>query len=107
MAAKNYVNLDVPPAGKRDGGVEILRAGIVGDGPAQGLALSLMRAFEEPRAWGMLLGGIAQDIANLYARETKISADDALAAIRDAFAQEVKSSASKSEVEVVPPGGRG
>jgi len=73
--------LSIPPDVESNGGTEILRLFISGGA----LSLSMQRAFAEPEAWGRLLAELAQQAAGLYARETELSAGDAIADIRIAL----------------------
>ncbi|WP_374544469.1 DUF5076 domain-containing protein [Rhodoblastus sp.] len=73
--------LSIPPDVESNGGTEILRLFISGGA----LSLSMQRAFAEPEAWGRLLAQLASQAADLYARETELSAPEALADIRIAI----------------------
>jgi hypothetical protein len=70
--------LSVPPDVEAHGGSEILRL-FVTDGA---LSLSMQRAFAAPEMWGQLLAELARQVAEVYARETPICAEEALAEIR-------------------------
>ena len=59
------------------GGIEILRASVV-DGA---VSVALRRAFEDPFTWGVLLVDLARHAARVYAMETDIFEDEAMAAI--------------------------
>jgi hypothetical protein len=84
VSKKHYQPLEVPPVAREQGGVELLRAAIVG----QGLAMSARRGFDDPRAWGVLLGAAARHVARLYGEETSTGEGVALAQIAAAFAAE-------------------
>jgi hypothetical protein len=73
--------LSVPPDVETNGGTEILRLFI----SSGAMSLSMQRAFAEPEAWGRLLAELAQQAAALYARETALDAESALADIRIAL----------------------
>ncbi|MDI9847041.1 DUF5076 domain-containing protein [Rhodoblastus sp. 17X3] len=73
--------LSVPPDVETNGGTEILRLFI----SSGAMSLSMQRAFAEPEAWGRLLAELAQQAAALYARETPLDAESALADIRIAL----------------------
>ena len=73
--------LHVPPTALEHGGVEVLRAAIV----EGGLHVSLRRAFDDPQAWGMVIA----DVARIFARETKLTEDEALERIRTMFDAEM------------------
>jgi hypothetical protein len=77
--------LQAPPTALERGGVEVLRAAIV-DG---GLHVSLRRAFDDPQAWGMLIADVARHAARIFANETKLTEDEALALIRSMFEAEM------------------
>src|SRR4051812_37132376 len=79
--------LQVPPAAFELGGVEVLRAVIV-DGD---LHVSLRRAFDDPEAWGMVIGDIARHVARIYATDDKFSESETLERIRTLFNAEVDS----------------
>ena len=55
--------LHVPPAALDQGGVEIMRAVIV-DGA---LHVSLLRAFDDPEAFGMMIADITRHVGRIYA----------------------------------------
>ena len=77
--------LRVPPAAREHGGVEFLWAAIV----EGGLHLSLRRAFDDPQAWGMVIADVARHAARIFARETKLTEDEALERIRTMFDAEM------------------
>ena len=77
-----YAALAMPNAAIENGGLEILRAGIVDDE----LHVGARRAFKDPKQWGEVLADIARRIAKLYADETTRSEQDVIAAMHAAFA---------------------
>lgn len=81
----NFEALAVPPTALEKGGTEVLRAAIV-DG---GLHVSLLRAFEDPQAWGMLIADIARHVARIYATEDNVPEERTIARIRDIFDAEM------------------
>ncbi len=83
--ASSYEALAVPPTALEHGGVEVLRAAIV----EGGLHVSLIRAFDDPQAWGMLIADVARHAARIFANETKLSEDQALDLIRAMFDAEM------------------
>ena len=85
MAKSSYEALAVPPTALQQGGVEVLRAAIV----EGGLHISIIRAFDDPQAWGMLIADVARHAARIFARETKLTEDDALEQIRAMFDAEM------------------
>ena len=76
--------LEPPPDATEQGGHEVLRCFVV-DG---GLSVALRRSFDEVGTWGVLLADLARHAARIYARETEMSEDEALAAIHAMFEAE-------------------
>ncbi len=76
--------LPIPSAAGLDG-MEVLRAFIAGGG----LQVSMVRAFESPEAWGILLADIARHAARIFAGETELSEAEALEQICDLFGREM------------------
>ncbi len=70
--------LDIPPDALEQGGIEVLRAAVV-DGA---VSVALRRSFEDPATWGRLLVDLARQAAQVYARETELSEEEAFARIR-------------------------
>ncbi len=85
-----YDALHIPPTAADKGGIEVLRAGVV-DGS---LNVMLRRAFNDPRAWGILLADVARQVSRVYAQEKNEEEAQVLAAIRDAFAAEISAPAN-------------
>ena len=52
-------------------------------------AVEVLRAFEEPDMWGLLLVDIARHAARAYARESEYTEDEALSRIVDMFEAEI------------------
>ena len=77
MADPKFEALSVPPDALEKGGHEVLRASIV-DG---GVSVALRRSFDDPFTWGVLLVDLARHAARVYALETDVSEDEAMAAI--------------------------
>ena len=77
MSDQKFEALAVPPDVLEKGGIEILRASVV-DGA---VSVALRRAFEDPFTWGVLLVDLARHAARVYAMETDVSEDEAMAAI--------------------------
>ncbi len=73
--------LSVPPDVQAHGGSEILRL-FVSNGA---LTLSMQRAFEQPDMWGRVMAELAMQVAQIYAHETEMSAEEALVEIRHAL----------------------
>ena len=57
--AVTYDALQIPPTAQERGGIEVLRAGVV----EGGLHVMLRRAFNDPRAWGILLADVSGELA--------------------------------------------
>ena len=80
-----YDALVIPNEALDNGGVEILRGGLVkGE-----LYVTARRAFDDPGMWGEVLGELTRRIARIYAAEGKYTQKDALAAIGGAFAADL------------------
>lgn len=85
-----YDALQVPPTAQEKGGIEVLRAGVI----EGGLHVMLRRAFNDPRAWGILLADVARQVSRVYAQEKNENEADILSSIRDAFAAEINAPAN-------------
>ena len=85
MSAPKFESLAVPPDALERGGIEILRAAIV----EGAVSVGLRRSFEDPFTWGVLLVDLARHAARIYAMETDISEDDAMAAIEQGMRAEL------------------
>jgi hypothetical protein len=70
--------LNAPPDALEKGGVEVLRASVV----EKAVSIALRRAFDDPFTWGVLLVDIARHAARVYAMETDLSEEEAMAEIR-------------------------
>jgi Domain of unknown function (DUF5076) len=79
--------LKAPPTALEKGGTEILRAAIV----EGGLHVSIMRAFDDPQAWGMLLADVTRHIARIYRTEDNVPEERTIERIRDLFDAEMDS----------------
>ena len=75
------IELSAPPDVEARGGTEILRLFIC----EGALTLSMQRAFEQPDMWGRVLAELAMHVAQIYAHETGITAEEALGDIRQAL----------------------
>jgi hypothetical protein len=80
-----YDALALPNDALANGGVEILRAGIIDDE----LFVTARHAFTDPAQWGEVLAEIVRRLAKLYAAEGELDAEEALAAIAAAFAADL------------------
>ena len=87
MNKKAYETLSIPPGGRQDGGVEVLRAGVCGNN----LTLSLRPALTDPQQWGVLLATVARQIAVIYAKDRGLAADAVSEGIRAKFIEEMAS----------------
>ena len=79
--------LHIPPTALEQGGVEVLRAAIVGGG----LHVSLRPAFEDPEAWGMMLADITRHVARMYAKEGPLTEDQVIERVRTIYEAEMDS----------------
>ena len=77
MSEQKFEALVLPPDVLEKGGIEILRASVV----EGAVSVALRRAFDDPFTWGVLLVDLARHAARVYAMETDISEDEAMAAI--------------------------
>jgi Domain of unknown function (DUF5076) len=77
--------LKAPPTALEKGGTEILRAAIV----EGGLHVSIIRAFDDPQAWGMLIADIARHVARIYRTEDNIPEERTIERIRNLFDAEM------------------
>jgi hypothetical protein len=80
-----YAALMIPSEALDRGGVEILRAGLVDDM----LNVHAVLVFDDPKHWGVVLAEIAEQVADLYAGETKRSREDVVDGIRETFFAEL------------------
>jgi hypothetical protein len=78
--------LHVPPEAIENGGIEIVRAVIV-EGE---LHISLRRAFDEPESWGVLLADLTRHIGRMFAAESALTEDQALARVREVYESEME-----------------
>ena len=85
MAAPKFEALSVPPDALEKGGHEVLRASIV----EGGVSVALRRSFDDPFTWGVLLVDLARHAARIYAMETDISEEEAMAAIASGIRAEI------------------
>jgi hypothetical protein len=85
MTRPKFEALSVPPDALEKGGVEVLRASVV-DGA---VSVAMRRSFEDPFTWGVLLVDLARHAARIYALETDLSEEDAMAEIRKGIEAEL------------------
>ena len=82
---KIYDALALPSEALDNGGVEILRAGLIDDE----LYVTARRAFNDPATWGEVLADIARRLALLHSAEGEYEEAEVLAAIESAFAADL------------------
>jgi hypothetical protein len=81
-----YQALALPEQALENGGLEILRAGIVEDE----LYVSALPAFKQPSQWGEVLADIARRIGAIYAAQMPgLSKKDVTVQIAEAFAADM------------------
>jgi len=89
--------LHVPPAAMDQGGIEVLRAVIV-DGA---LHVSLLRAFDDPEAWGMLIADVTRHVGRVYAQEGKFNEDETVERIRALYDAEMDAPTDPGTTSVI------
>jgi hypothetical protein len=77
-----YDELPLPSAALRDGGMELLRAGVIEDE----LFITARRMFDDPAQWGGVLADVAHRLAVLYAAESDVDEETVAALIGIGFA---------------------
>jgi uncharacterized protein DUF5076 len=87
-----YEALIIPNEALEEGGVEVLRAGII-EGE---LHVTLRPTFEEPGKWGDLLSELVRRIAKAYAAAGPVREDEVVVRIRAAFVGVDEAPAAKS-----------
>ncbi|HEY8384260.1 MAG TPA: DUF5076 domain-containing protein [Microvirga sp.] len=97
MSESKFQALGLPPDVLEKGGVEILRASVV-DGA---VSVALRRAFEDPFTWGVLLVDLARHAARVYAMETEISEEDAMAEIAAGMRAELDDPTDPGSTQVI------
>ena len=97
MPSKKFEALAPPPDVLEKGGVEILRASVV-DGA---VSIALRRAFDDPFTWGVLLVDLARHAARVYAMETGMSEDDAMAEIRAGIEAELENPTDPGSTQAI------
>ncbi len=91
---RSYQALAVPTQPSTDGGVEILRVGLINDE----LFVSARRAFKAPGRWGEVLADIARRLALFEAgQDTDLTEREILIEIEEAFAAELGARAAASK----------
>lgn len=87
-----YDALALPNEAIANGGIEILRAGLIDEE----LYVTARRAFADVAVWGEVLADIARRLALIHSAEGEYSEAEALAAIESAFAADLGATAVKS-----------
>jgi hypothetical protein len=81
-----YQALALPEQALENGGVEVLRLGIIDDE----LYVSALPAFKEPALWGEVLAEVANRLGTIYgAQKSGLSRKDAIVQIAEAFVAEM------------------
>jgi hypothetical protein len=97
MPERKFEALNVPPDALEKGGVEILRASVV-DGA---VSIALRRAFDDPFTWGVLLVDLARHAARVYAMETDLSEEEALAEVVSGIQAELDNPSDPGSTQAV------
>jgi hypothetical protein len=97
MTERKFEALNVPPDALEKGGVEILRASVV-DGA---VSIALRRAFDDPFTWGVLLVDLARHAARVYAMETDLSEEEALAELVSGIQAELENPSDSGSSQAV------
>jgi hypothetical protein len=93
-----YEELAIPDEAVANGGVEILRAGLVDDE----LYVAARHAFKDPAQWGEVLADITRRLALLYSMETDLTEAEALTEIEEAYAAEMGAAVVEDRPAAVP-----
>lgn len=89
-----YQALALPEKALEDGGLEILRVGVIKDE----LYVSALPAFTAPAQWGEVLAEVAERIGAIYAAQnTALDKKDVTVEIAEAFASEMGAQPVKPE----------
>ncbi|MDC7789842.1 DUF5076 domain-containing protein [Rhodoplanes sp. TEM] len=80
-----YHALPITDDALANGGVEILRAGLIDDE----LFVTARHAFKDPATWGEVLADITRRLAQIYSLETDLTEAEALAEIEEAYAADL------------------
>lgn len=88
-----YNALQIPPGAQGKDGIEVLRAAVI----EGGLHVTLRRAFDDPRAWGVLLADVAHQVARVYGQQGDDPAE-VLSQIRTSFSTEIEQPANESSI---------
>jgi hypothetical protein len=89
-----YQALALPEQALENGGVEVLRLGIIDDE----LYVSALPAFKAPAQWGEVLAEVTQRLGAIYAaQKTGLSKKDVTVQIAEAYVAELGASPSKAK----------
>jgi hypothetical protein len=89
--------LPPPPQAFSTEAQEVLRAWIV-DG---GLHVSMMKSFDDPMVWGVLLADVARHAARIYAQEDGKSEDEVVELVASTFMSEISRPTDVGSTEAV------
>ena len=91
-----YQALALPDKALEDGGVEILRLGIIKDE----LYVSALPAFTAPAQWGVVLAEVAERLGAIYAAQnTTLDKKDVTVQIAEAFVSEMGAQPVKAQTK--------
>jgi hypothetical protein len=91
-----YQALALPDKALEDGGVEILRLGIIKDE----LYVSALPAFTAPAQWGVVLAEVAERLGAIYAAQnTALDQKDVTVQIAEAFVSEMGAQPVKAQAK--------
>jgi hypothetical protein len=91
-----YQALALPEKALEDGGVEILRLGIIKDE----LYVSALPAFTAPAQWGVVLAEVAERLGAIYAAQnTALDQKDVTVQIAEAFVSEMGAQPVKAQAK--------
>jgi hypothetical protein len=85
MAGPEFHELNAPPDAIEHGGHEVLRAVVV----EGAVSVAMRRSFDDPFTWGILLVDLARHAARIYASETELSEEEAMARIVEGLQAEL------------------
>lgn len=97
-----YHALPITDEALANGGVEILRAGLIDDE----LFVTARHAFKDAATWGEVLADITRKLAQIYSLETDLTEAEALAEIEEAYAADLGAKAVPTKSPARKPGVR-
>ncbi len=89
--------LPAPPQAFSDAAQEVVRAWVV-DG---GLHVSMMKSFDDPMVWGVMLADVARHAARIYAQEDGRTEAQVAGLIASVFASEISRPTDVGSTEAV------